>query len=865
MNLTKCSLHMILRTLVAVILSGALSLSLVQAQVTDDPQQPDVLRAMPRTDAPPPTQVAPGIVLLRLDNAKVTAAQITDLATAFPQIQSAQQNATLPDLYEVRVPVGSEQKIAAELSSDPRVLLAEPDYIFHTTATPSDPLYDRYQWNLRQIRADQAWDQTVGSSDVIIAVLDTGVDLTHPDLVGKLVPGYDFANNDNDPSDDQGHGTHVAGIAAASSNNGIGIAGVSWSARLMPIKVLNTDGSGRSSDIAEGIVWATDQGADIINLSLGAIQYATVVADAVRYAHERGALVIAASGNYYKDGNPIVYPAALNHVLAVAAVNDSDGHASYSSSGSYVDIAAPGGDPADTTDGDNQHWIPGTYLRARGASYAWLSGTSQAAPQVAGIAALLLALDPSLSPDQVVGLLTHSAVDVESPGWDELSGYGRIDALAAIQALYNSMPTVTPTATTLPTPTPTNTPQPTPTPAATTVPRPREDTRINSTVDSYQSDAAINADSSGALSVIWRDGRNGGESLFSAHLGPTALYWGPNFSLDGATQSAGTQTLSPPALVSDAQNNLHAVWVSTDDSGSSTLFYSRQAAGTTSWQSAPATALDGSIVSSVQPALTLAADGTLIAAWEQADPDSQSATLFWSQRTPGSTQWSAPAQIDDDSVAQKYEVALAADGDRVLAVWVSRTEGNASLEMASLSQGTTTWSAPVTITTLNPNTTAYTPDLAVSLDGTVLLAWADLGTQEQGQDIFVIRRAAGQGNWSSPVRVNADKGNADQSSPSLAVNATTVTLVWEDNSHDVGDVYIAWSDLGQPSWTASRRVNQDKSGARQQRPDVAMDRWGNVTVVWSDYRTGIVGPEIYTRFIPAAERFQIFLSQVQKR
>jgi len=250
------------------------------------------------------------------------------------------------DVYVVAVTPGTELSTAARLSAHPLIAYAEPDYVVRAFIVPNDTYYAEYQWNLRHINADEAWNTTTGNSDVVIAVVDTGVDLTHPDLAGKIVAGYDFVNDDDVPSDDEGHGTHVASIAAAVTNNSEGLAGVSWGARIMPVKVLDADGNGFVSDVADGIRWAADQGADIINLSLGTSEASFTLQDAVNYAYNAGALLVAAAGNQYQEGNPTTYPAAYDHVLAVAATDDHDNHASYSNSGSYVDVAAPGGDPA---------------------------------------------------------------------------------------------------------------------------------------------------------------------------------------------------------------------------------------------------------------------------------------------------------------------------------------------------------------------------------------------------------------------------------------------------------------------------------------------------------------------------------------
>ncbi|HDN80020.1 MAG TPA: peptidase S8, partial [Chloroflexi bacterium] len=302
-----------------------------------------------------------------------------------------------------------------------------------TSITPNDSYYETYQWNLRRINAPSAWGITTGN-DTIIAILDTGVDTGHPDLAAKIVNGYDFVNGDSDPSDDNGHGTHVAGIAAAVSNNGIGIAGVSWGARIMPVKVMDADGEGSHYDIANGIIWAANNGARIINLSLGSQASSQTLQNAVNEAYTKGCLLVAAAGNYYQEGNPVIYPAAYPNVLAVAATGYNDEHASYSEAGDYVDVAAPGGNPESDADTDPNHWIMSTFWRGKGyGDYLWMAGTSQAAPHVAGLAALVWTVNPSLSNDGVASVITSSAVDIGDLGKDDFFGYGRIDAYAAVK------------------------------------------------------------------------------------------------------------------------------------------------------------------------------------------------------------------------------------------------------------------------------------------------------------------------------------------------------------------------------------------------------------------------------------------------
>lgn len=423
--------------------------------------------------AAPEARYAPGRLLIRFaaDRAPAT---VAEALTPFAATIAAE--ITPLDVYRLSVPAGQELAIAEQLRRRSDVLYVEPDYIFHATLAPNDPYYASRQWNLPHINAPAAWDLTTGAASLTIAIIDTGVDLGHPDLSDKIVAGYDFANGDNNPQDDHGHGSHVAGIAAAATNNNVGIAGVAWGARLMPIKVLDSSGSGYTSDIADGIIWAVDHGARILNLSLGGPSYSSTLANAVAYAYGRNVLVVAAAGNEYLAGNPTSYPAAYPNVLAVAATTDQDGHASYSNTGFYVDISAPGGDPTSSSDTNPRHWIYSTYWRGSGVSYAGDAGTSMAAPHVAGLAALIWSLHPDWTNDQVQQAITATAIDLGVPGRDDVFGYGRINAHAAV--LYNlQTPTAIATSIPTPTPSPTLTPSASPTPWPTLAP-----TRVRSRI-----------------------------------------------------------------------------------------------------------------------------------------------------------------------------------------------------------------------------------------------------------------------------------------------------------------------------------------------------------------------------------------------
>lgn len=251
------------------------------------------------------------------------------------------------------------------------VQFVERNFIAHTAFTPNDPSFGS-QWALQKIAAGFAWDVNQGDSGVVIAIIDTGVDLDHPDLADKLVAGYDFVNLDTVADDDNGHGTHCAGIASARTNNGLGIAGVGFNCSLMPIKALNSSGSGTYSAIINGIIWATDNGANVISMSLGGSSGSSALQEAVNYATERGVVVVAAAGN--SNTSSPMYPAYYENCIAVGSTDSFDNKSSFSNYGTWVDVAAPGS---------------GIYSTYVGGGYATLSGTSMATPHVAGLAGLL--------------------------------------------------------------------------------------------------------------------------------------------------------------------------------------------------------------------------------------------------------------------------------------------------------------------------------------------------------------------------------------------------------------------------------------------------------------------------------------------
>ena len=283
----------------------------------------------------------------------------------------------------MELPADKVDAAIAGLSQQPGIAYVEPDYVAEGALTPNDQYYASYQYAPQIIQAPQAWDITMGSPNVIVAVLDSGADFSHPDLQGQLVAGHDYVNNDEDPSDDFGHGTHVAGIVAALTNNSTGVASIGAHSKVLVMKVLDSQGIGDYSNIAQAIIDATDHGVRIVNLSLGSTASSQALQDAVQYAWAHNVLLIAAAGN---NGNSTpFYPAAYPEVMAVSMTNWVDSYVSLSNYGSWIAVAAPGYS-IESTD-----WIGAL------GQYASRTGTSAAAPQVAGVAALVLSVNGNLT------------------------------------------------------------------------------------------------------------------------------------------------------------------------------------------------------------------------------------------------------------------------------------------------------------------------------------------------------------------------------------------------------------------------------------------------------------------------------------
>lgn len=295
-------------------------------------------------------------------------------------------------------------------------LLAPANGDVAVSAIPNDEYFAAQDY-LRQIRAPAAWDVVRHADDVTVAVIDTGVDLDHPDLAGRLVEGVNLIEPGTPPQDDHGHGTNVAGVIAAVGNNGIGVTGLAWSVKLMPIKALEADGQGDEDKLGEAIRHAVDAGADIVVMSLGLNRYSPFLKEIVDYAEQKGVLLVSAAGN---EGRDVKFPAAFPTVLAVGGVSGDNRVRPESNHGPEIDLVAP--------------WE--VFTTELGGGYVYNQGTSMAAPQAAGAAALALAAFPHLKPYELRNLLRQTALDIGEKGWDPRTGYGLLQVDRVLAGAY---------------------------------------------------------------------------------------------------------------------------------------------------------------------------------------------------------------------------------------------------------------------------------------------------------------------------------------------------------------------------------------------------------------------------------------------
>jgi thermitase len=368
--------------------------------------------------------------------------------------ESLREAETFPGLGAVRLKIPEHAtvgEVLQRLRRNPNVEYAEPNYVSGPLEVPNDPYYPARQWNLQRVQADLAWDITQGSPSVILAIADSGITATHPDL-GLLAGGANFGEWPSALTDEYGHGTIVAGLAACRTGNGLGVACLGRGSSLMPLRIAGADGFSDYGKMAAAILYAADHGARVVNLSYGGTAPSDVLRDAIDYAWTRGTVVVAAAGN--SNVGQVAYPAAYPKVVGVGATDGADVKSNFSNYGAALKVVAPGS---------------GVFSTNKEGSYGGYFGTSFAAPQVAGLIGLLFAANPGLTPQNVLDILATTSEDLGAPGWDETYGFGRINAYRAVsrareQAGSATVPTITPL------PTARFTPPPVPT--ATLTPRP---------------------------------------------------------------------------------------------------------------------------------------------------------------------------------------------------------------------------------------------------------------------------------------------------------------------------------------------------------------------------------------------------------
>ncbi len=359
--------------------------------------------------AKPETKFVPNRLLVKYRSESFKS-QKRELLAAFNAYDAGELQDT--GVHILQLPeTANEEAVAAIFAGQPEVEFAELDRVLAPDdMIPNDPNYSS-EWHLTKIAAPAAWSTTTGTGNVVVAICDTGVDGTHPDLAAKMVPGWNVYDNNSNTSDVYGHGTKVAGTVAASTNNSQGVAAVAWGCMIMPVRVSNASGSATLSAIANGITYAANNGARVANVSYKATGSATV-SSAASYMQSRGGVVTVSSGNYGQFDATADDP----YLLTVSATDPSDNIYSWSDTGNNIDVAAPGT----------------VYTTLRGGGYGSASGTSFSAPIVAGIAALALSTNLNLTGAEVQQRITQYADDKGAPGWDTSFGYGRVNALRSV-------------------------------------------------------------------------------------------------------------------------------------------------------------------------------------------------------------------------------------------------------------------------------------------------------------------------------------------------------------------------------------------------------------------------------------------------
>lgn len=422
------------------------------------------------------------------------------------------------NVHVVELPAtASETAVMNSIKNNRNIKFAELDYILHANRTSNDA-YVASEWHLSKMQVSSAWDISLGTG-VTVAIVDTGVDATHPDLAGQLVPGWNMYDNNADTTDVYGHGTQVAGVVGAASNNTIGVSSYAWQAKIMPVRISGLDGSATVSTIANGLIWAADHGARVANISY-AVSGSPTVQNSAQYMKNKGGVTVVAAGN----SGGLDSSVATETMISVAATDINDVRASWSTYGPFVDVSAPGA---------------GIWTTTRGGGYSAVSGTSFSSPATAGTVTLMMAANPQLGPVDLARILKSTTVDLGTAGWDQYYGSGRVNTFAAVQAAALAVPgdSISPTV---------------------SIGSPGNNTTVSGWV-------SVDASASDNVGVTRVDLLANGKLVASDNVAPFAFSWDSTKTPDGAAQlvayaydAAGNYSASS-AVVANVKNTIDTV------------------------------------------------------------------------------------------------------------------------------------------------------------------------------------------------------------------------------------------------------------------------------------------------------------------
>jgi subtilisin family serine protease len=721
-------------------------------------------------------------------------------------------------------------KMVEEYTKNYYVEYTRPNYFIHGVGTfPDDTCFPDSQWNLHQLNdsdidAPEAWDLVTGDSSIVVAVVDNGIDWDHPDLNARIWinsnetpgnatdddangfiddyrgwdftkewPGNVYSNGDDNPMDGNGHGTLAGGIIGAETDNSTGMAGVDWQCKLMPVKILDGSypGSGTYVEGARGIVYAASNGADIINMSWTCDAYNDTTDDAVQYAYLMGSVLIGASGNDGSSSTKI--PASLDEVIAVGATDTSDMRSSYSNYGNHIELVAPGG-----TANQSRIGIYGTFWND---TYAWKYGTSFAAPQASGVAALMLARNPDLDQEELRTILQYTADDEvgdpyeDVPGWDQYMGYGRLNANRAILMGWSGSTNLT-----------------------------------NQSSWSRVPKLAMNHRD---IHVVWEDGRDGGSVYYTK-------------SNDGGDNWDNDVSLVPYLSFPDnpdlavEEKNVYVVWY---DLIWGDIYLKKSTDSGENWGSD--TQLTNSSGYSSNPAIITYQNDVQVVWTDSRDGNQR---IYHKYSTDGGTTWSSETPLSSSGSLASYDADIAVHGQDVYVVWYQVSATYKRVYFRHSGDGGSSWDAAQSLDDLTTSTW-ITPQIDASIYG-VHTVWSDF--VPGGNEEVDLYSSYNKGQTWIGSTVTADDGSKSIGSR-VSVFGENVHIDWVDwrdragdlneeiyfrEGHDSSSVF-GWDT---PEW----RLTGNSARSSQSSIDSKGDE---IHVVWSDARDG--NDEIYyNRYSP---------------